>query len=493
MVITIHVVAHNGHPHTEPLSAEFDELGGSIGRGNDNTLVLPDPERHISRTHAAILFRAGRYVLRDKSSGTPVHVNGRALGQGHEAVIGDGDEIVIGVYTMRVATRQASSTTVASVPVPAAILPREPATPNLMDDPFAAPDARRSESIAPDFDPFAAPGKTVSAQPEHAWLPNDVDFDLGPSTTKNQRIDDLFGLGTVASADPCAPGNPLAKPDTAASKDPLAPSRSGAFTRYGRPQRNDVPELHGTFRPPQAKSNKPATRTASAPRAPQPVPATPPQAAKPGVPTTTPPVPNELLNAFLKGAGVQQLSLPGGLTPQTMEMLGALVREATQGTLNLLLARATIKREVRADRTMITARENNPLKLSPNVEVALTHLLAPQRGFMPPLKAMQDAHKDLCAHQFGVVAGMRAALAGVLQRFNPAQLAKRLTRKNVVDSLLPSHRKTKLWDLFEDLYDDVSREAEDDFHTLFGKEFLRAYEAQIEKLEQRGGGVAPGR
>ena len=166
-------------------------------------------------------------------------------------------------------------------------------------------------------------------------------------------------------------------------------------------------------------------------------------------------------------------------------MLGEILREATQGTLDLLLARAMIKREVRAEMTMIVARENNPLKFSPNVEAALAHLLAPQaRGFMPPVQAMQDAYDDLRSHQFAFMAGMRAALAGVLQRFNPTELEERLTRRSMMDSLLPMNRKARLWDLFGELYGDISKEAEDNFHALFGKEFLRAYEAQIEKLQR---------
>jgi FHA domain-containing protein len=199
------------------------------------------------------------------------------------------------------------------------------------------------------------------------------------------------------------------------------------------------------------------------------------------------PVPDrdELLRAFLDGAGVPDVIIPAGLTPQFMALLGHLLRESTQGTLDLLLARTLTKREVRAELTMIAPKENNPLKFSPTVEVALTHLLAPQgRGFLAPLQAMRDAHDDLRSHQFGFMAGMRAALAGVLERFDPAHLESRLTQKTVVDALLPINRKAKLWDLFAERYKDISREAEEDFHVLFGKEFLRAYEAQIAKLEQ---------
>ncbi|MBI3897445.1 MAG: type VI secretion system-associated FHA domain protein TagH [Gammaproteobacteria bacterium] len=479
MAITISVVEHNGRAHAEPLVAEFDELGGSIGRGQDNTLVLPDPERHISRTHAVILFRVGRYAIRDNSSSTPVHVNGCALGQGNEHEIGDGDQIVIGVYRLQVAAvgavngkDAASIVTSACTEAPVSTKPgvaNDNPLASLMDDPFAV--SGEDDTLLSGFNPLAVPNQPPAAQPESVWLPNDFDADLGPPTNKSQCIDDLFRLGTVASADPCAPGRPLAT------------ARAGTTVRAARPQRNDAPEIHSSFVPPQAKTapapakSKPAVTVNRAPVKPAP----PPAAAPAAVPATQ----DEVLQAFLKGAGVPHLKLPGGLTPQTANMLGALLREATQGTLNLLLSRALVKREVRADRTMIAARENNPLKLSPNVEVALTHLLVPQPGFMLPLPAMRDAHKDLCAHQFGVVAGMRAALSGMLSRFNPKQLAERLTRNNFIESLLPSKRKIRLWDLYEHLYSDVSREAEDDFHTLFGKEFLRAYEAQIEKLEQQ--------
>jgi FHA domain-containing protein len=192
-----------------------------------------------------------------------------------------------------------------------------------------------------------------------------------------------------------------------------------------------------------------------------------------------------LLRAFLTGAGVPELKMPGGLTPQLMNIFGQLLRESTQGTLDLLLARALTKREVRAEVTMIVARENNPLKFSPTAEAALAHLLAPQgRGFMTPLRAMKDAYDDLRSHQLGFMAGMQAALSGVLMRFNPEQLERRLTQKSVMDSLLPMNRRAKLWDLFAEMYSDISKEAEEDFHALFGKEFLRAYEAQIAKLDQ---------
>ena len=133
---------------------------------------------------------------------------------------------------------------------------------------------------------------------------------------------------------------------------------------------------------------------------------------------------------------------------------------------------------------MIVTRENNPLKFSPSAEVALGHLLSPPaRGFMESDKAMRDAYDDLRAHQFGFLAGMRAALEGILKRFDPAILEGKLTqKKSMLSSLIASKRKAQMWDVFTELYSQISSEASDDFHELFGKEFLRAYNEHIEQL-----------
>ena len=106
--------------------------------------------------------------------------------------------------------------------------------------------------------------------------------------------------------------------------------------------------------------------------------------------------PNEALaRALLAGAGIRGIDIPGGLTPQLMNQLGRLLREATGGLLDLLAARAMTKREVRADMTVIVAKDNNPLKFSPDMEAALTHLLVPRgRGFMPCLLYTSPSPRD---------------------------------------------------------------------------------------------------
>jgi type VI secretion system FHA domain protein len=193
-----------------------------------------------------------------------------------------------------------------------------------------------------------------------------------------------------------------------------------------------------------------------------------------------------LLRALMEGLGLDRWPDDRALDTEAVRLLGKLLRSAVQGTIDLLRARALIKSEVQAQMTMIVARDNNPLKFSPNAEAALAHLLGPaQKGFMSATAAMEDAYADLVAHQFGFTAGTRAALADVLRRFDPAKLEERLAGKSVLDAVLPAHRKAKLWDLFTEHFAQISEEAEDDFQRLFGKEFLRAYEEQAAKMRSQ--------
>ena len=224
---------------------------------------------------------------------------------------------------------------------------------------------------------------------------------------------------------------------------------------------------------PAAAAAAPAAPMANPTAAPLPVQAPAPAVATPAARADS----DALMRAFLEGLHVPNLDVPGGLSPALMETVGALLREMTQGTIDLLRIRAEAKSRVHANLTMIGSREINPLKAAWDAEVALKHLLAPQRADMlDPLRAMADACNDLRQHDRGLVAGIHAALSGLLARFDPAELEKRLSGNSRLDMMLPGGAKAKRWDMLVELYGDISVEAEQDFWSLFDKEFLKAYE-----------------
>ncbi len=185
---------------------------------------------------------------------------------------------------------------------------------------------------------------------------------------------------------------------------------------------------------------------------------------------------DDLRRALLKGLGVPDLPLPHGLDAALMESLGRVLREMTQGTLDMLRLRSEAKSSIHADMTIIGPREVNPLKAAWDADVALRHLLAPQRAdLLGPVQAVTDAYDDLRAHDRGLAAGIDAALSGLLERFSPAKFEERLQGGNALERLLPASRKARQWDLLVELYEDIAEDAQQDFWTVFEREFRRAY------------------
>lgn len=228
----------------------------------------------------------------------------------------------------------------------------------------------------------------------------------------------------------------------------------------------------------------PAVREAAAPR---PQTATPPAMTPVVTPVVThaaPPAERndasaeaELFRALLDGLGLSSLPDRDQLDPEFMRLLGRLLRAGTQGTIDLISARATVKREVRANVTVIAPERNNPLKFSPDSEVGLMYLLGrPYPGFMEPVEAMREAYADLYSHQMGIVSGMRSALGHVLERFDPETIATSAQRNGLIEGLLAVGRKARLWDAYGRYFQNTREQAEDRFQDFFGAVFLDAYD-----------------
>ena len=176
---------------------------------------------------------------------------------------------------------------------------------------------------------------------------------------------------------------------------------------------------------------------------------------------------------------------PGARSAADLELIGALLRTAVTGTLQLLAARGIAKRELGASPTLIQTRENNPLKFAANVDAALQQLLEPPlRGFIPALPAMRETFDDLRAHEVAMLAGMRAALDAVLQRFSPEALEERFAEKDkgMWDNLRPANHKARLWERYAEQHAEVVREIEENFDSIFAGAFGAAYEAQLARL-----------
>lgn len=103
MVLILEVISYRGTPTLEPVSARFDQGGGSIGRSYDNHLTLPDQDKIISRHHGDIRYENGGFVYRDVSTGGTWFCNeNRLLENGNTLTLHDGDRLKIGEYELQV-------------------------------------------------------------------------------------------------------------------------------------------------------------------------------------------------------------------------------------------------------------------------------------------------------------------------------------------------------------------------------------------------------
>jgi predicted component of type VI protein secretion system len=358
MMLLLRAVTLNEEPISKPLIGRFDERGGTVGRSDEATLTLPDPERMISRVQAQILHRDDRYWIENLSAVSPILHNGRALSTGMRVVLQPGDEIRIVGYVLEVA---------------------------LEDDPESAT-LLAGRTVVPRVPSMMPPARSVAAQ-------------------------------SAASA-----------PAPAASAVSPAPGTTGA-----RPQMSGDVE--------------------------------------------------SLWRAFLEGAGIDA-GLPNAPSPELMHSIGEMLSIAVGGLQRLITMRAQAKNEMQAQMTMIRARDNNPLKFSPDAQLALQMLLKPAaRGFLDGPESLRDALTDLQAHQIGMTAGMRAVLDAVLERLDPAKLESLPADRSMLDFLGSANRRARLWELYVKEYGTLREEAQEGSQRILGEALRQAYEAQVRNLD----------
>jgi FHA domain-containing protein/type VI secretion system protein len=99
--IAMQIISIADRPTHGP-EAVFGPAGGTIGRRSDNTLVIPDATRHVSRLHATVFWSQGAFRIRDQGSFLPVYVNGRGIGFQRDMILRAGDRIQIGPYVLLV-------------------------------------------------------------------------------------------------------------------------------------------------------------------------------------------------------------------------------------------------------------------------------------------------------------------------------------------------------------------------------------------------------
>lgn len=423
--MTLTILARNpAAPHAAPIRAAMSTERFVVGRSPECDLVLPDPEKILSKRHCILERRGADYTLTDTSTnGTFLNYGADPLGAG-STPLSQGDVIVIGQYEL-------------VIDIAPAALPVEPELPEL--------DTGQG--------PFDAPYVSGPAPQGLASLEeNDEAGDF---------LDDL--LGAPASADPLGPPRDL-----------------------GASIPDHVPAAQAHFAPPQTSAPMIPDDWEDSLIAPQPEPSAEPAMPAPVAPASAPPDarPSEdaLLRAFLAGAGAAHLQLSGPEAEQIMRRAGRIMAATIEGLRDILMTRSALKSEMRVNRTMIQAQANNPLKFSVSKEQAIEAMLKPTTpGYLDPEAAVDEALRDIKAHEIATMTGMDAALKHLLAQLGPDNLAARIEQNSGVSARFGS-KKARYWDAYAAHYAQIANATETDFQSTFGREFSRAYENQINKL-----------
>jgi type VI secretion system FHA domain protein len=322
----------------------------------------------------------------------------------------------------------------------------------------------------------------------------------GPGTRLTLKSGDSFEMGEfevqVVFPEKGRPAVAVPPPEKKSLIKMLAEEGDGATTDIPAPEPgifdeptfvggggsgNEEPTYMGPAMKP-APAPAPAAEKRAAPVETKPPPApraAPAEAAAPGASM------NDGLRVFLEGAGMPHKNISAAQAERLLRDCGTILRASVEGLMMLLIARGEMRKEFEAEeRTMVAARDNNPLKLMADPHEAMEFLLDPTErtdGFLDPVQSIGDACEDLRAHELALMAGMRAAILGALRRFDPQVLEKSFEKSAGGFSL--GSKKAKLWEAFIGHQQKLAQEAQEDFNKVFGRDFMAAYQSQLRKLK----------
>ena len=102
--VTIDVVSMDAVPLPVARSCRFDSPGGTIGRDETNTLVLPDKYRRVSRSQATVAFSADGPSVTNSSTSLSISVGEKVLEFGQSLPLTVGCALEIGPYILNVSS-----------------------------------------------------------------------------------------------------------------------------------------------------------------------------------------------------------------------------------------------------------------------------------------------------------------------------------------------------------------------------------------------------
>jgi type VI secretion system FHA domain protein len=365
----------------------------TVGRDENNDLVLSDEQRGISTEHCRIERIDRGYTVSDRSrNGTFLNDDTVAIGPDKNPPLDAGDLIRIGKFALHVVSVQA--------PVPLSAL-EEP------DLPPAVPDV---EAVS---DPsFPSPAQSM-------WPLDDEepaeDMTFRDAAARNSFADHL-------------------RPEASAFVAPVIGHEripdDWEFSAETPPR--DIGRID---RPPPAAGSEPSLIDKPA------------LIEKPaGDPAS------KAVDAMLNICGLTRGDVPDDRLVEVMSRMAHAFRIAVGNLHDMLVARSEAKQEFGVERTMIARLDNNALKFPMDLNAALrTLMMNDVAGFLPAERAVGQAFDDIKAHQVSLLAATQATLQMLVRQLAPGSVTAGMKRGPNA-GWVPVLGKARAWDRYVQLH-----------------------------------------
>lgn len=191
----------------------------------------------------------------------------------------------------------------------------------------------------------------------------------------------------------------------------------------------------------------------------------------PATPANRPAEADAMLREIAKAAGIAPDLLQARDPHEVAAEIGAVLRTTVEQLSLLLKARAAAKVLAKsAHRTMIGAEDNNPLKFVPGTDDILEIMFARRRaGYLDARHSVEDAFRDLKAHEIATYAAMQAALSRLLDDLSPEAIARKIPPASF------SSRKSQAWDALVATWRTMEDKHENGMLDVFLAYFAEAY------------------
>jgi type VI secretion system FHA domain protein len=419
MNLTLKVLAFKNAPVANADIVSVSKSSATIGRSNDNSLVLPDAEKFVSRHHANIKLEQDCYVLTDTSLGgvLVINANGQETKVNHSSLLLNNRDILkIGEYEILVnlVDKQADDVfLVNSISV---------------SEKYGDFENKDNSTLDIDLNNNSVKDISLKFRSIESPFPN-------LSSAQVNIIPDFSVTDLLNTRETNSSGEFNISPLSLASEQGFAiESKTQLLAQSNTANINDSGNID--------KAD---------------------QILSDGV----------LFNAFLKGASIKQTQIDPSQQQETLEKVGKMFRMLVDKTVAVLKSRAKFKEECGIDTTILTINDNNPLKFCISVDDALLQLLENQgNGYLNSVDAIESGFKDIQNHQLAMQAGIQASLSKILESFAP----------NIIEQQTQSivfQKKAKYWEQYKSLYQKNIENAQE---SIFGEEFVKAYEKQMRDL-----------